>query len=198
MADRPELAPWVTPPSFISPPGAPAGPGVAPDRSGAFTPTVPLDPGQGLDVARQVNLPVRVAKPPGGQDFNPGGRFVSIDTAASPFTVFSYVVPEGSVAYLKSLDVGVALVLSSSLLSFAIQVDGSPISGWENLLVPGAALSYFSKAWSPDEMFQRVEPGKTVSVIFRVDDAGSYDGVANLHGWTVPQQLADASDGAWR
>lgn len=201
MSEGSRLQPWATPPSLVSlPEGMGTGGGRRVPRTSSPIPgSAPAMSTAPRMTGSQMIPPVRWVKPPRAVDFNMGGTLSAADVATTtPFgTLATYTSPAGNVSFLRSLDVQVNGLLPTSDIRFLLTIDGAPLVGWNDLVVLPASLAVYARSWLPEELFIRVEPSKTLGIAVQVRDAGAYDVGATAHGWTVGQELADASDAGW-
>lgn len=205
MSNGSELKPWATPPSITAipegtsgrvPPGVQAAGGAAP-----FMPT-PAPGGGGVAAGFLRTVPpVLQVKPPSGVDFAPTGLLPAATAATTAGGVVvgtcTFTVPGGSVAYLRSFILEVGNLLPTSLITFSVRIDGASIPGMNALQVIPANLAVFILAYGPDEIFIEIPPGKVLEIAVVIADAGVYNLGASLHGWTVPQQTAEAFAQGW-
>jgi len=194
----PEL--WKTPPQFLATAEEAARGGARPGGGAAPLPFGGGGAGGGaLPGFVRTVPPVNEVKPPQGQDFIVGGNVAGASVATTPAVLpgTAFLVPQGSVAYIRSLVLQVQQVLGTSDIAFAVRVDGTPVPGWQRIPVLPAVIAVWAQSWGPEEVYIEVQPGRTVEVSVTVLDGGAYNVGAILHGWIVPSALADASRAGW-
>ena len=198
------LQPWATPPGLLSvPEGTSGAPSRAVVSAGGVAPLAPTPgPGGGLvEGFIKTVPPVLQVKPPSGVDFAPTGILpnasVATTTPAAQVTGCVYLVPDGSIGYLRSFDLQVNQLLITSLITFSVMIDGAAVPGWDALQVVPGNLAVWIKSFGPDEVYLVVPGGKTLEIRVQVADPGVYLVGASMHGWTVAQALAAAFDAGW-
>jgi len=134
-------------------------------------------------------------------DFAPtgvlAGASIATTTPAAQVTGCVFLVPDGSVAYLRSFDLQVNALLGTSAITFSVMIDGAAVPGLDALGVVPAPLAVWIKSFGPDEIFLVVPGGKTLEIRVQVADGGNYVVGASMHGWTVAQATASAFDAGW-
>lgn len=191
--------PWKTPADVGAVPegtSGPVPPGV--QSAGGSMPTQALEgSGGGVPPGFQRSLPSPwEVKPPGAQDVQRTGILAGATTATTTppavVTGCRFTVPGGSYAFLRSFDLQVNSLLTSSDVSFFIYVDGNALPGWDAIRAVPASLAVWIKSYGPDEIYLRVDPGKVVDFRVAVRDGGIYTVGASMHGWTVAQGTVDS------
>ena len=198
------LQPWATPPALLGVPEGTTGP---PSRAvvsaGGSAPLAPTPGPGGGPVSGFIKTvpPVLQVKPPSGVDFAPtgvlAGASIATTTPAAQVTGCVFLVPDGSVAYLRSFDLQVNALLGTSAITFSVMIDGAAVPGLDALGVVPAPLAVWIKSFGPDEIFLVVPGGKTLEIRVQVADGGNYVVGASMHGWTVAQATASAFDAGW-
>ncbi len=143
--------------------------------------------------------PPTVVKPPVGIDFLEGSNLTGVNIAASPARFFSRTVPLGAVGWARSIFVQINGLLATSLISFSLRVDGLPVPGFGNIVIPPATLGVFALSYGPDEVYVQIRPGGvlTLEATVSAPDAAAYAMSGIVHGWTVPAGIASAFDKGW-
>jgi len=198
------LQPWATPPALLGvPEGTTGAPSPSVLRAGGSAPLAPTPGPGGAATPGFIKTvpPVLQVKPPSGVDFAPtgvlAGASIITTTPAAQVTGCAFLVPNGSVGYLRSFDLQVNALLGTSLITFSVMIDGAAVPGLDALAVVGANVAVWIKSFGPDEIFLVVPGGKTLDIRVQVADAGVYLVGASMHGWTVAQATAAAFDAGW-
>lgn len=144
--------------------------------------------------------PVSISKPPQGIDFLAYGTLTGASGAAFQ-TVLSTTgavqVPNGRHGYVRSLVLQVLNVLATTDVVFQLRVNGAGVNGWAAIPVLPGVFTVWSESWGADELYVDIPAGMNVDVVVGVNDGGSYQLSAQLHGWHVPEAMAEASAAGW-
>lgn len=152
---------------------------------------------QGASATMRI-APPWIERPPHAQDFQFSATIVGLDQAAGP-TLFpgSFTVPSGNVGVIRSVAILANGLLTSSDIVWALIYEGSPVSGWNALTIAPRSAGSVEKAWTPEETFIPIPENSTIQMRATVNDGGTYQVSASLHGWYYPQGIERAARSAY-
>lgn len=103
-------------------------------------------------------------------------------------------IPQGNMGVVRELTFYVNGLLTTSVISFAVLVNGNPQEGYTKILMPQSAQAFF--VFSPDNVFiPAIEQG-TIEVQATVTDAVAYALGFELRGWSYSKEIAKWWSGA--
>ncbi len=134
---------------------------------------------------QRIVFPPYVYKLPGGrsQDFN-RNTFTSTLAAGvgSVVTPVSFAMPGTMQGYVQIMGIYVLSPTANTSVSFALQVNGAPVSGWEDIENPPGVANFFVQNFADLQVF--VPPGNVVSVVATNQNAsGPWTVGAKIAGW---------------
>lgn len=110
----------------------------------------------------------------------------------------AFTLPTGNAGVVRSIQLSVADLLATSLLTWRLLYDGAPVPGWSDLSIFPSAAARAELVFPPGETQIPVPSGARVSVQVAVADAGSYRMGAAVHGWHYSRRVEEIWRDLWR
>lgn len=172
-------------------------------KQGVEHPPTVHRPGQersisGLSVPRAVaaqgtllRFPPQFSPPRGAKDFQATGS----GTVAGPLTTtivpgVSFRIPRNAVGIIRSLEFDINAVTVTTVVSWSLLFNESPVPGWDNINLFPRAASSIAVSYGPEETFIWVPDGALIQIQVTVTDAASYLIGALFHGWHFSKSIA--------
>lgn len=165
-------------------------PALPPGSSGATAP-----------FSLSVQAPFVVRPPTAGEiqvDASGTGFTVANTPAVIPGSVVQ--VPTNNLAILRSMVLSVNTMLTTSLLTWTLRVNGSPVQGWSAMTIFPRNAGYAAGAFESNETFIHLDDGALIDAQINVlpGDANTYQAGITFHGWYYNKRLAEAFAPAYR
>jgi hypothetical protein len=151
---------------------------------------VPYRPVQQKSAAEQTPLqrivfPPYVYKLPGGrsQDFNRNNFAATLAAGVgSVVTPVSFAMPGTMKGYVQIMGVYVLSPTANTSVTFSLRINGSPVSGWDNIQNPPGVANFFVQNFA--DLQVEVAPGADISIVATNNNAnGPWTVGAKVAGW---------------
>jgi hypothetical protein len=130
---------------------------------------------------------------PDAQEFNPAGTVATVGVESgtqipiAPQTgpdAGAVTLPSGSVGIIRSLQISLTNMLTTTDVSFSLLINGGPAGGYGVLKMTPRVAPYVSNTF---DTFIRVPNNAKVNIVFSNIDGGSYIIGGSIGGWYWPQ-----------
>lgn len=137
--------------------------------------------------------------PPSGTYFVAQGTLDNITAGSGQVVLGSFQVPDNSVAVIRNVVITGAPWTLTSVVRWAILLDGVPAPGWSFARIPRVPAAAAVREFTPELVTIRVGAGALIEVVAQVDaaDLGNYQLEGEARGWIYPQETFDRFRDAW-
>lgn len=111
-------------------------------------------------------------------------------TALTPIPGCSFTVPANNVGVVRGLTLNVNNLLTTSLITFSLLINGAPLPGFANMFIFPRLAASLASDFPPENTSIEIPDGATVSVAAQVNDPGTYQLGATFRGWYWSKALA--------
>lgn len=170
-------------------------------RGGTWTPgqSIPTPDAPGFSGGVLVPPFPEQVPPPSATYFAAQGFLLNVTAASGQVELGRFQVADNSVAVIRNVLISAAAWTLTSIVRWAILLDGVPAPGWAFARLPGAPAAAIVREFSPELVTIRVGAGQLIQIVAQVDvaDLGSYQLEGEARGWTYPQEVYDRFRSAW-
>lgn len=156
------------------------------DLAAPYVPYNPPNNGPAISRALQIYLP-EIYPIPGANEFNVLAQkaTVAVETADIGLVVD---LPPNNIGIIRGINLYISDMLTSTVVSWTVQVNGAPATGFNNLVIFPRNSPFVSNSF---DAFIRVGQGQKIRVNYTNTDGGSYTVGAAVSGWWWPQALGE-------
>lgn len=124
--------------------------------------------------------------------FMESGTLTAVSVVGPTLVTPTFTMPIGHTGWVRSLVLQALNVSATSSLYFQLQVNGSPVPGWNQITVLPGAFAVWN--YTESRITVQVESGQSVAMFVSVGDGNSYQVSAMISGWHIDRTIAAGTD----